>query len=163
MATSLSQAYTDTHIPTQQIIPLDFESVRELPESHIWTPADEDRSHNKREELLEAAPPVIDLGAPDVVELVGNACRKWGMFQVTNHGVPLGLVDDVEAHARRLFELPADQKLKALRSPSGATGYGVARISPFFDKLMWHEGFTIMGSAVDHAKQLWPHQYEEFW
>lgn len=161
METSLSQAYTDTHIPPHQIIPLDFESVRELPESHIWTPAVEDRHHNEWEEL--PVPPVIDLGAPDVTELVGNACRRWGMFQMTNHGVPLGLVDDVEAHARRLFELPADRKLKALRLPSGATGYGVARISPFFNKLMWHEGFTIMGgSAVDHAKQLWPHRYEEF-
>lgn len=167
MATSLSQAYTDTLLQLKHIIPLDFDSVHELPESHVWTQRDDFSSETRACQIRVNEPfvgiPVIDLRAPNVVELVGNACQRWGMFQVTNHEVPSSLVDDVEAHARRLFGLPADRKLKALRSPSGATGYGVARISPFFSKLMWHEGFTIMGSAVDHAQQLWPHHYEEFW
>lgn len=161
MATSLSHAYTDTHIQLNDIIPLDFDSVRDLPESHEWTPAATDGAENCVQQP-HAVPPVIDLRAPNVTELVRNACRNWGVFQVTNHEVPSDLVDEVEAQSRRLFALPADRKLTTLRSPSGATGYGVARISPFFPKLMWHEGFTIMGSAVEHAKQLWPHQYEEF-
>lgn len=170
MATSLSQAYT-TIIHPKHIIPLDFESVLDLPESHVWAPSpDEDRTLDLPESHLltqadgdTSGPPVIDLQAPDVEGLVGDACRRWGVFQVTNHGVPSGLVEEVEEHARQLFALPADRKRKALRSPTGVTGYGVARISPFFSKLMWHEGFTIMGSAVDHAKELWPHEYEEFW
>ncbi|GFP80326.1 gibberellin 3-beta-dioxygenase 1, partial [Phtheirospermum japonicum] len=137
---------------------LDFESIRDLPESHAWT--DETCTHDLSSESKIVHQ--INLTAPNVVELVGNACHKWGTFQVTNHQVPSDLVDDVEAHVRRLFGLPTEQKLKALRAPDGATGYGVARISPFFSKLMWHEGFTIMGSAVEHAKQLWPNQYEEF-
>ncbi|KAK6140980.1 hypothetical protein DH2020_025278 [Rehmannia glutinosa] len=145
MATSLSESYRDTHLLPQHIIPLDFETIHDLPESHAWIRTDDIRVCQIRENE-PCVVPVIDLTAPNVVELVGNACQKWGMFQVTNHQVPLSLVDDVEA----------------LRSPSGATGYGVARISPFFNKLMWHEGFTIMGSAVEHAKQLWPHHYEEF-
>ena len=33
---------------------------------------------------------------------------------------------------------------------------GSARISSFFPKLMWSEGFSIMGSPVEHASQLWP-------
>ncbi|KAL8521943.1 hypothetical protein ACS0TY_012194 [Phlomoides rotata] len=160
MATSLSQAYRDTHLHPKHIIPIDFGSTRDLPESHQWTRA-EDFSSQKCIHDHESVP-IIDLEAPNVVEHVRNACQEWGMFQVTNHRVPSTLVDDVEAHARRLFALPVEQKLKALRSPSGAAGYGVARISPFFSKLMWHEGFTIMGSAVDHAKLLWPHQYQEF-
>ncbi|KAI3468287.1 hypothetical protein Pfo_024950 [Paulownia fortunei] len=161
MATSLSEAYTDTHLQSKHIIPLDFHSIHDLPESHVWTQKDEKSAYQIRVNE-QSVPPVIDLRAPNVVELVGNACQRWGMFQVRNHEVPSSLVDDVEAHVRRLFGLPPERKLKALRSPSGATGYGVARISPFFSKLMWHEGFTIMGSAVEHAKQLWPHQYEEF-
>ncbi|PIN08055.1 Iron/ascorbate family oxidoreductase [Handroanthus impetiginosus] len=160
MATSLSEAY-DNHLQLKHIIPLDFDLVHDVPESHLWTQTDQ-FPHTYQTCVIEPSIPIIDLRAPNVVELVGNACREWGMFQVINHEVPASLVEDVEGHARQLFELPAKQKLKALRSPRGVTGYGVARISPFFSKLMWHEGFTIMGSAVEHAKLLWPHQYEEF-
>ncbi|KAL2236958.1 UNVERIFIED_CONTAM: Gibberellin 3-beta-dioxygenase 1 [Sesamum indicum] len=163
MATSLSQVFRDTHLQPKHIIPLDFDTIHELPDSHAWTQTDEfSCAYQIRVNELSTTIPVIDLRAPNVVELMGNACRRWGMFQVTNHDVPSSLVDDVVEHTRRLFALPAEWKLKALRSPSGATGYGVARISPFFSKLMWHEGFTIMGSAGEHAKQLWPHHYEDF-
>ncbi|KAL7122188.1 hypothetical protein ACP275_01G029300 [Erythranthe tilingii] len=162
--TSLSHAYRDTHLHYSHIVPLDFSAVEDLPESHTWTTAHPTRAaDHPGGGGLPAAVPTIDLRSPSAAALVGDACRDWGMFQVTNHGVPAGLVEDVEAHARRLFELPAEQKLKAVRAPNGATGYGVARISPFFTKLMWHEGFTIMaGSAVEHAKLLWPLQYQEF-
>jgi len=75
----------------------------------------------------------------------------------------LSVVEEVEEEAKRLFALPADRKLKALRSATGATGYGRARISPFFPKHMWHEGFTIMGSPCDDAKKIWPNDYAPFW
>ncbi|KAK4374750.1 hypothetical protein RND71_005427 [Anisodus tanguticus] len=55
-----------------------------------------------------------------------------------------------------------EQKLKASRSPEGVTGYGVARISSFFSKLMWSEGFTIVGSPIEHARQPWPKDYKKF-
>ncbi|KAI3738028.1 hypothetical protein L2E82_28046 [Cichorium intybus] len=77
-------------------------------------------------------------------------------------GVPMELVKKVESEARRLFALTTHEKRKVLRSPGGATGYGLPRISPFFPKCMWHEGFTIMGSCVDDAKVLWPHDYQRF-
>ncbi|KAF5934753.1 hypothetical protein HYC85_025882 [Camellia sinensis] len=57
----------------------------------------------------------------------------------------------------------AKQKLRAMRSPDGLTGYGVARIAPFFPKLMWSEGFSAVGSPEEHARQLWPHDYTTFW
>ncbi|CAK9179216.1 unnamed protein product [Ilex paraguariensis] len=157
---TLSEAYTDTPLHLQHIIPLDFESVQTVPDSHSWPQINDSRSAVHSDEELSI--PVIDLMAPDIVELVGEACRTWGMFQVTGHGVPSSLLEDVEAEVRRLFELPAGQKVKALRSPNGATGYGAARITPFFSKNMWHEGFTIMGSSVDHARELWPHDYIRF-
>lgn len=164
MATSLSEAYRDTNLQPQHIIPLNFESINHLPDSHTWTTTTHHHTCVVDESQPAIVPAVIDLTAPDAVELIGDACRRWGMFQVTNHGVPSSLIDDAERHARRLFALPAHWKLRTLRSPGGATGYGVARISPFFPKLMWHEGFTIMGgSAVEHAKELWPDHYQEFW
>ncbi|KAH7859318.1 hypothetical protein Vadar_034529 [Vaccinium darrowii] len=76
--------------------------------------------------------PIIDLEDPKAQELVGLACKTWG------------------ASSRRL------------EPPDGVSGYGVARISSFFSKLMWSEGFTIFGSPLEHARQLWPHGYNHF-
>ncbi|XP_010249910.1 PREDICTED: gibberellin 3-beta-dioxygenase 1-like [Nelumbo nucifera] len=168
MSTSLSEAYRSSAHPIhlQHIIPLDFSSVRELPDSHAWTSSLllDDKPHGRRGSVIGVGGPipVIDLADANVVKLVGRACETWGVFQITNHGQPISLLEAVESESLRLFSLPAEQKLKALRSPDGATGYGRARITPFFSKLMWHEGFTIMGSPAEHAHQLWPHNYTRF-
>ncbi|GFQ02982.1 gibberellin 3-beta-dioxygenase 1 [Phtheirospermum japonicum] len=57
---------------------------------------------------------------------------------------------------------PPHQKLQAARQPGDVSGYGLARISSFFPKLMWSEGFTIAGSPIEHARLLWPDDYQTF-
>lgn len=164
MAT-LSEAYRRLPLHLRHIIPIDFQSVKHVPDSHSWPSSDD--SLLTRVQLPEngekASLPVIDLGDPSAVNLLGQACEEWGMFQVTNHGIPSSLLWDVESETRRFFSLPAKEKMKALRSPGGAAGYGVARITPFFDKFMWHEGFTILGSPVEHTREVWPHGSQRFW
>ncbi|KDP32294.1 hypothetical protein JCGZ_13219 [Jatropha curcas] len=155
---TLSEAYRDHPLHLHQIIPLDFDSVRAVPDSHVWPESGELESNDHHWLSI----PTIDLNDPDRAKLIGHACETWGVFQLTNHNIPLNLLNEVEFEIKRLFSLPARQKLKALRSPGGAIGYGIARISPFFNKYMWHEGFTIMGSPVDHAMQLWPNGYQRF-
>ncbi|KAD6794655.1 hypothetical protein E3N88_05551 [Mikania micrantha] len=139
---------------------LDFNAMKELPESHAWLPLDELPST-----YGSSTPdpvPLINLKDPNAMKLVGHACKTWGVFQVTNHGVPINLLEEMEVAGRKLFALPIHQKLKAARSPNGVSGYGVARISTFFPKLMWSEGFTIIGSPNDHARKLWPNRYSRF-
>lgn len=162
MASTLSQVFRDNPLPLNHIIPLDFTSVHSLPESHVW-PAFDGFPFGTTYPGEKFSIPIIDLMDPNAAQLVGHACEKWGAFQLTSHGLPSILTDDVESQTRRLFALPAHEKMKALRLPSGGTGYGQARISPFYPKFMWHEGFTIMGSAVDHARKLWPDDYKGFW
>ncbi|KAJ8542085.1 hypothetical protein K7X08_016951 [Anisodus acutangulus] len=159
MATTLQEAYKENPINIQHILPIDFHSIQQVPDSHLWP-----KINNFQASLDEKNPnvPVIDLLAPNVVELIGHACKTWGVFQVVNHGVCSKLLDEAESQARRLFALPAEQKVRVLRSAGGATGYGAARITPFFSKFMWHEGFTVMGSPLDHARELWPHDYQYF-
>ncbi|KAJ0031463.1 hypothetical protein Pint_12738 [Pistacia integerrima] len=154
---TLSEAYRDFPLHLHHIIPLDFNSTRAVPESHIWPNSDDLISSHDHPSL-----PVIDLNDPQVTQLIGHACETWGAFQLVNHGIPLNLLKDAESETRRLFSLPTRQKLKVLRAPGGTTGYGIARITPFFAKYMWHEGFTIIGSPFDHAKQLWPHDHAQF-
>lgn len=140
----------------------DFSSLKELPESYAWTQPDEYSS--SREVLCsEESVPIVDLKDPNAMKLIGHACKTWGVFQVTNHGIPIKLLEDIESVGQSLFSLPAQQKLKAARSPDGVCGYGLARISSFFSKLMWSEGFTIVGSPHEHFRQLWPQDYCNYW
>ncbi|KAI7742708.1 hypothetical protein M8C21_000204 [Ambrosia artemisiifolia] len=160
--TTLSEAYRNVPLTDDQIIPIDFESIDGVPESHSWPQFNEHLNKNQTLDPKDSMIPVINLACPDARTLIGQACETWGMFQVINHGVPFELVKKVESESERLFALPAHEKRKVLRAADGATGYGSARVSPFFDKSMWHEGFTIMGSCVDDAKVLWPHEYQGF-
>lgn len=139
---------------------LDLNSMKELPESHAWLSLDESPSNGSSSPDFV---PVINLKDPNSMKLVGHACKTWGVFQVTNHGVPTNILEEIEAAGRNLFALPIQQKLKAARAPNGVSGYGVARISVFFPKLMWSEGFTIIGSPYEHARKLWPDGYSSFW
>ncbi|CAH9088526.1 unnamed protein product [Cuscuta europaea] len=141
---------------------LDLNAVKELPESHAWTTWSSDTSAAAS---TGESIPVIDLGgaAKGTAELIGRACKTWGAFQVENHGISQDLLDRIESAGKSLFSLPLHQKLKAARSPvDGVSGYGVARISSFFPKGMWSEGFTIVGSPLEHARLLWPHDYTTF-
>ncbi|KAK7265001.1 hypothetical protein RJT34_32617 [Clitoria ternatea] len=125
------------------IVPLDFTNMVTVPDSHEW---------------VTESVPVIDLSDPNAKTLIGEACEKWGAFQVMNHGVSMELLNQAELEAFRFFSLPANQKLRVLRSPESIIGYGVPRISSYFPKLLWSENFTMMGSPIDHAAQLWPDQ-----
>lgn len=138
---------------------LDLNAMKELPDSYAWSSLDEVSPASCDLEPV----PVVNLEDPNAMMHVGHACKTWGVFQVTNHGVPIMVIDDMEAFARKLFSLPVHQKLQAARAADGVSGYGVARISSFFQKLMWSEGFTIIGSPYEHAKKLWPHGHKHFW
>ncbi|KAK7377270.1 hypothetical protein VNO80_02692 [Phaseolus coccineus] len=162
MATTLSEAYRDHPLHLHHIIPLDFSSLRTLPDTHAWPQTEDGHDDDDHHHGGGSCIPIIDLMDPNAMELIGLACENWGAFQLKNHGIPLSVVEEVEKEAKKLFALPADRKLKALRSAAGATGYGRARISSFFPKHMWHEGFTIMGSPCDDAKKIWPNDHTRF-
>ncbi|KAJ0093387.1 hypothetical protein Patl1_25158 [Pistacia atlantica] len=56
--------------------------------------------------------PIIDFQGIDkdasvrceIVDRVGNACEKWGFFQVINHGIPLNILEDMVCAVRRFHE-----------------------------------------------------------
>ncbi|KAB1204541.1 Gibberellin 3-beta-dioxygenase 1 [Morella rubra] len=153
---SITDVYGAHHCPLKHLVPLDFEAVRTAPESYVWPKSD---AFSCGEQL---SVPVIDLMDPNATELIRQALETWGVFQLLNHGICSSLIEEVEYEARRLFALPAQQKLKVLRSTKGSTGYGLPRVAKHYPRHLWHEGFTVMGSPTDHARKLWPHDYERF-
>ncbi|KAI5076153.1 hypothetical protein GOP47_0008916 [Adiantum capillus-veneris] len=119
-----------------------------LPTAYIWPEHDRPSSTPDDIEPSQATDiPVINMADDDHTLKSGlaNACEQWGVFYIMNHGVPLDLLESVRQKGLELFSLPLNTKMRALRKEGSFEGFGKAMISKFFDRLMWSEGFTMMG------------------
>ncbi|CAN8231096.1 unnamed protein product [Cochlearia groenlandica] len=155
---SVAKLFKNNPVNNDRIIPLDFTNIKTLPNSHVWSKPEPEEPEPK----TTLPVPIISLSNPKHL-LLRQACEEWGVFHITDHGVPHSLLQNVEYQMKRLFSLPMHRKILAVRSPDESTGYGVVRISMFYDKLMWSEGFSVMdGSLKRHAKLLWPHDHNLF-
>ncbi len=71
--------------------------------------------------------PVIDIhhleDDPDVLREIDAACRDWGFFQVTGHGVPGAVIDAAHTSMRAFFSLPVEEKLAIERTATNSWGY----------------------------------------
>ncbi|KAL0438061.1 UNVERIFIED_CONTAM: Flavonol synthase/flavanone 3-hydroxylase [Sesamum latifolium] len=98
--------------------------------------------------------PVIDLGLTDdsnektIAELISEASRDWGMFQVVNHGIPDQTISNLQRVGLEFFELPrAERELIAKTPESGIEGYGTTLQKEVEGKKGW----------VDHLfHKIWP-------
>ncbi|KAJ0980567.1 hypothetical protein J5N97_008822 [Dioscorea zingiberensis] len=72
--------------------------------------------------------PVIDLSwrREHASKEIVKACEKFGVFKVVNHGVPMDVVERMEAKGMEFFSLPENEKHKA--GPPNPLGYGVRSI-----------------------------------
>ncbi len=66
---------------------------------------------------------IADLRNADTLAAIDAACREWGFFQVTNHGIPQDVIDQLFAQAREFFALPASTKRSISRSRENPWGY----------------------------------------
>lgn len=75
---------------------------------------------------MQDSVPIIDIAAletPAALDAIDRACREWGFFQVTGHGIPATLTDGVLEAARRFFAEPRAAKRRILRSADNPYGY----------------------------------------
>ncbi|KAG5063032.1 hypothetical protein JHK85_004215 [Glycine max] len=59
----------------------------------------------------------------NLVKEIGSACKEWGFFQVTNHGVPLTLRQNIEIASRLFFAQSLEEKRKVSKSENNTLGY----------------------------------------
>ncbi|XP_051132798.1 gibberellin 20 oxidase 1-D-like [Andrographis paniculata] len=103
--------------------------------------------------------PPIDVGGflsgepeavSDAIRLVDKACRKHGFFLVVNHGIDMKLIEAAHHCASFFFEMPIDEKERALRKPGDYRGYASGFTNRFSSKLPWKETLSFQCSADRH-------------
>lgn len=52
-----------------------------------------------------------------VKQVISNACRDYGFFQVVNHGIPIDLMNQSLELAKTFFAYPEEEKLKCKPGP----------------------------------------------
>ncbi|TMW81750.1 hypothetical protein EJD97_008029, partial [Solanum chilense] len=76
--------------------------------------------------------PIIDLSPiltsdsseiTNLVAQIGDACKKWGFFQVINHGVPSTCRQKIERASKEFFLLPTEEKRKVSRDEDNPMGF----------------------------------------
>jgi isopenicillin N synthase-like dioxygenase len=70
--------------------------------------------------------PVIDIAeleSPASLARIDSACREWGFFQVTGHGIDPRLLAEIFDVCRRFFALPRSEKRRLLRDADNPWGY----------------------------------------
>lgn len=90
--------------------------------------------------------PVINLQNPcrqELLQEIVQAAESFGFFIVINHGVAVEVIQRLEGHIRRFFELPMDAKLKAQRGLiPGMSGF-VAGSPMFLASRWWAESLQL--------------------
>jgi isopenicillin N synthase-like dioxygenase len=75
---------------------------------------------------MTASVPVIDIAAlekTDSRRAIDAACRDWGFFQVTGHGIADDVITDLVDAMRAFFRQPPDAKREILRTAENPWGY----------------------------------------
>jgi isopenicillin N synthase-like dioxygenase len=76
--------------------------------------------------------PLIDLSAlnssdtgaiASLAAEIGDACAKWGFFQVINHGVPLECREKIDSVSRKFFGQLVEEKSRVRRDELNPMGY----------------------------------------
>lgn len=136
----------------------------DIPESYIRTDEVLAAEVVGEDEAYEL--PVVDkakLLDPDSsameTEKLGHACRHWGFFQLTNHGVDEAVAQLIKDTTMQFFSLPLDVKNRVAvpEESAGIEGYGHHYSRGRGDKLDWAEGLILITQPVqDRNMNLWP-------
>ncbi|CAK9185043.1 unnamed protein product [Ilex paraguariensis] len=108
--------------------------------------------------------PVFDISqplSPSSLSTLSLACKEWGFFHITNHGISKDLYKKLHSLSNSLFDLPSELKLKAGPSSNikAYTPHFIA--SPFFESLRV-SGPDFFASALCSAEVLFNQPNSEF-
>ncbi|GAB2211143.1 hypothetical protein Droror1_Dr00016435 [Drosera rotundifolia] len=123
----LPQLTTDLKRPAMGVDPAFVQEVEHRPKATI-VEADEIpiidlSSLSSLDSLLDLPDAETDDSVGKVVAQIGDACQRWGFFQVINHGVSSEKLRRIDSVAREFFSLPLEAKKKVRRDEGNPMGY----------------------------------------
>ncbi|CAL5067453.1 unnamed protein product [Urochloa decumbens] len=137
-----------------------FPDSADIPEKYIRTDEVSAGAVVAEDDAYEL--PIIDMAKlldPDSsaseTARLGSACRDWGFFQLTNHGIDEAVIQRMKESTVQFFDLPLDSKNAVAVRGDGFEGYGhhYSRLS----KLDWAESVILITQPVqDRNMELWP-------
>lgn len=101
--------------------------------------------------------PVIDIAAlcdPASLAAIDRACRDWGFFQVTGHGIDPASIDRLLAVAREFFAQPAAAKRAIARDADNPWGYFDRELTG--NRRDWKEIFDFGPADGGRLAPRWP-------
>ncbi|GMH09611.1 hypothetical protein Nepgr_011452 [Nepenthes gracilis] len=93
-------------------------ALKKIPSNYIRHIADRPDLKPVQSSDASSSIPLIDLhrlqgsGRSDTIKQIGSACRDFGFFQITNHGIPETLIDDLLRVTREFFRMPENERQK---------------------------------------------------
>ncbi|GAB4835312.1 hypothetical protein Ancab_039505 [Ancistrocladus abbreviatus] len=105
--------------------------------------------------------PIIDVcnwEDQTVCDAICNASQKYGFFQIINHGIPMEVLEEVQAAAHRFFQLPTEEKVKykADAFKPGTAKMGTS-FSPNKEKILeWKDYLSMQYVDDETASANWP-------
>ncbi|KAF9595163.1 hypothetical protein IFM89_037592 [Coptis chinensis] len=106
--------------------------------------------------------PVIDLSLLDgrneeELKKLDLACKHWGFFHVTNHGVAEEILNNMKDTTSSFFKLPFEDKKKYATPPNGIQGYGIPYVVLEKQKLDWGDALILSIYPSTFRKlEYWP-------
>ncbi|KAF0928710.1 hypothetical protein E2562_006133 [Oryza meyeriana var. granulata] len=108
--------------------------------------------------------PVIDLSrlinpefSKEEIAKLGSACEDWGFFQLVNHGVDGGLLQQIKDDITEFFRLPLQEKMAVAIPPNGLQGFGHHFVFSKEQKLDWVDLLFLSTRPIDERNMdFWP-------
>jgi isopenicillin N synthase-like dioxygenase len=101
--------------------------------------------------------PVIHIGELDSAQsraAIDEACREWGFFQVTDHGIDQPVIDEMFAMSRAFFGQPAADKRRILRDADNPWGFYDRELTK--NRQDWKEIYDYGPDGGDGRGPRWP-------
>lgn len=132
--------------------------LKELPTQFI-RPAQEQPANSKALEGLEV--PKICLSQPShvLINQLSQACREWGGFVLTDHGISPELIRQLQGVGREFFHLPQEEKEIYANDPSSGNmeGYGTKMTKNLEQKVEWIDYYFHLMCPTSRVNfDLWP-------
>lgn len=91
------------------------------------------------------------------------ACKEWGFFQITNHGVEVEVLHKMKEAVAAFFELPVEEKKKYAMPANDLHGYGQAYVVSDEQKLDWCDILLLMTLPSEARNyKFWPKNLPDF-